>query len=269
MRTGRSPWRPALRLGLLLLLLGAPARGGIHVSVIPETTVVDPGQPFTVYLWIEPAEDDFDAYETILLFENETIIPGSVSQGSLMTEACGTNPWFQTEVQDSSIFISHALLCGGGITVTGPGALSSINFTAGALDGATIIGYDYIRFWKAGVLNPSVTANQGYVVIGEGEPAAAPDLGGELLGPTLDVFPNPALGSVTLRFRLPRSGAVGLDLYDILGRRVATHPPGGRFDAGTHTLQWSRPRSGTARGVYFWRLTTAEGDVVRRMTFGP
>ena len=67
-------------------------------------------------------------------------------------------------------------------------------------------------------------------------------------------FPNPARSVVTLQYALPEAGAVALELYDVLGRRVAT------FDRGTLAagpVEQRLDTSGLPSGLYFLRLVTS------------
>jgi subtilisin family serine protease len=74
--------------------------------------------------------------------------------------------------------------------------------------------------------------------------------------PALSIAPNPSRGESALRFALPASAAVTLDLYTVDGRRVSTLVDG-RLQAGDHSVRWDgRDASGepVAAGVYFARL---------------
>ncbi len=79
--------------------------------------------------------------------------------------------------------------------------------------------------------------------------------------------PNPFNPSTTIRFALPQAGPVSLTIYDVNGRRVRTLVDG-RAEAGPHSLVWDG-RDALARevasGVYLYRLTIAEGVLVRKM----
>jgi hypothetical protein len=71
---------------------------------------------------------------------------------------------------------------------------------------------------------------------------------------------NPSTGSATLQLTLSQDGAVGLDIYDIRGRRVRTLLRRA-LPAGTHTLVWDgRDDRGAAvgPGVYMGRLEAGE-----------
>ncbi len=78
-------------------------------------------------------------------------------------------------------------------------------------------------------------------------------------------YPNPFNPSTTISFTMAAAGDVRLDVYDVIGRKVATlvdnHVPVGTFnvtfDAATNTA--------LASGVYFYRLETPVGQKVRSM----
>lgn len=75
--------------------------------------------------------------------------------------------------------------------------------------------------------------------------------------------PNPARGSMTLRFSLPREAHVRLAIYDVSGRRVRGLVSGPQ-PAGEHALTWDmRDDDGrvVGAGLYFARLET-EGRIV-------
>jgi hypothetical protein len=71
-------------------------------------------------------------------------------------------------------------------------------------------------------------------------------------------FPNPFNPSTTIEFALPRESRVMLEVYSILGERVATLVNETR-PAGYHTVVFDA--SGLASGIYLYRLTA--GDIVK------
>ena len=83
----------------------------------------------------------------------------------------------------------------------------------------------------------------------------------------LPCHPNPASGTVNIRYILPRSGPVSLNMYDIRGRRVATLQQGHR-QGGAYSLAW-RCRDTRGKllpaGVYFYRLTSEGTSLTRRL----
>jgi hypothetical protein len=79
--------------------------------------------------------------------------------------------------------------------------------------------------------------------------------------------PNPARGATTLRFALPRAGAVRLTVYDAQGRCVRTLADGVR-GAGEQAATWDlRDDAGRAvgAGLYFARLEHGREVRVRRI----
>ena len=76
-------------------------------------------------------------------------------------------------------------------------------------------------------------------------------------------YPNPFNPSTNIRFALPDAGNVRLEVYDILGRRVAMLA-NTTFEAGTHEIRWDAGRQ--ASGVYLYRLTTDTQAITRKMT---
>lgn len=83
--------------------------------------------------------------------------------------------------------------------------------------------------------------------------------------------PNPAASSTVIRFDLPRESPARIEVFDLLGRRVATVTDGS-FPAGSHTAEWNlRDPSGTRvrPGVYVYRLTAGQLRAKGKMSVVP
>ena len=76
-------------------------------------------------------------------------------------------------------------------------------------------------------------------------------------------YPNPFNPSTNIQFRLPKQAYVELEVYSVLGQKVATLLKG-ELDAGTHTTSWNASR--VASGVYFLRLRSEERVQTIKMT---
>jgi gluconolactonase len=63
-------------------------------------------------------------------------------------------------------------------------------------------------------------------------------------------YPNPFNPSTTIRFALPAQSRVTIDIYNLLGQRVA-EIVNGEMEAGFHSVTWRAP---AASGVYFCRM---------------
>jgi hypothetical protein len=76
-------------------------------------------------------------------------------------------------------------------------------------------------------------------------------------------YPNPFNPTTTFRFDLPIQSSVKIDIYDMLGRRVATLVDG-TLPAGSHDRVWDASRFSS--GVYVSRMVTDNGVFVKKMT---
>lgn len=81
-------------------------------------------------------------------------------------------------------------------------------------------------------------------------------------------FPNPSRGEATIAFGLARPGPVRVVLYGVDGRAVRTLADGAR-EAGVFRLTWDgRDDDGRplAAGIYFVRMTSAQGTFTKRIS---
>jgi myo-inositol-hexaphosphate 3-phosphohydrolase len=93
-------------------------------------------------------------------------------------------------------------------------------------------------------------------------------LGGNDGGGLIDNHPNPFRSSTTIRLSLARKERVLLTIYDVLGREVRTLVDG-EMPEGEHNVAWDgRDGHGepTSAGVYLYRLETAAGIRVKKMS---
>jgi hypothetical protein len=80
-------------------------------------------------------------------------------------------------------------------------------------------------------------------------------------------YPNPFNPVTNIRFNLPRSASVCLDIYDILGRKVTTLVDD-LCRPGLHSVTWNGTDArghSVASGVYFYRLRADGRAVTRKM----
>jgi hypothetical protein len=75
-------------------------------------------------------------------------------------------------------------------------------------------------------------------------------------------FPNPFNPTTTIGFTLPRAGYTRLEVFSILGTRVAMLMEG-ELEAGFHAVEWTP--AGEATGVYLLRLQAGAQTLTRRM----
>ena len=70
-----------------------------------------------------------------------------------------------------------------------------------------------------------------------------------------EAYPNPFNPSTQIKFDLPEDGFVTLNVFDVLGRKVAEVVKGNNA-AGYHAATWNA--SNVASGVYFARFTATD-----------
>jgi hypothetical protein len=83
-------------------------------------------------------------------------------------------------------------------------------------------------------------------------------------------YPNPFNPSTTIRFALPEQTQVTLDVYNLLGQRVATLIAGEVYHAGYHNVGWDgRDQSGrpVASGIYVYRIQADDFSRIGRMVY--
>ncbi|MEM6783085.1 MAG: T9SS type A sorting domain-containing protein, partial [Bacteroidota bacterium] len=76
-------------------------------------------------------------------------------------------------------------------------------------------------------------------------------------------YPNPTRASATIELALPEATDVRAEVFDLLGRRVATLH-GGVLAAGTHRLAFDTAQ--LPAGVYVVRAVTHSAALTRRIT---
>ncbi len=75
-------------------------------------------------------------------------------------------------------------------------------------------------------------------------------------------YPNPFNPSTQIQFDLPNDGYVSLNVFDVLGKKVA-ELVAGNYAAGYHSAIWNA--SAVASGVYFARFTATDANGVVRL----
>jgi hypothetical protein len=76
-------------------------------------------------------------------------------------------------------------------------------------------------------------------------------------------YPNPFNPSTTIAFDLPRADNVTLEVYDVVGRHVATLVDGREMTAGRHEVRFDA--SGMSSGLYLYVMRTNERTQTRAM----
>jgi hypothetical protein len=75
-------------------------------------------------------------------------------------------------------------------------------------------------------------------------------------------YPNPFNPTTTIQYTVKSTGNVSLKVYDVVGREVANLVDGIQ-NAGNHEVKFLA--SNLASGVYFYRLVSPSGTMVKKM----
>jgi hypothetical protein len=79
----------------------------------------------------------------------------------------------------------------------------------------------------------------------------------------LNNYPNPFNAVTTISYDLPAADNVRLEIYNLMGQKVEILADDW-MEAGNHSIQWNA--EGYSSGIYFYKLTTGDKTVTKRMT---
>lgn len=80
-------------------------------------------------------------------------------------------------------------------------------------------------------------------------------------------YPNPFNPVTNIRFSLPETAQVKVEIFDMLGKKIVTLADG-KFNAGYHKLTWSGVNSSgrrVASGFYFYQIKANQYQAVKKM----
>ena len=101
-------------------------------------------------------------------------------------------------------------------------------------------------------------------VVSGGEGTSVDDLTGMPVEFALSQnFPNPFNPTTSIRFDLPESGQVQLEVFNMMGQRVATLVNETRA-AGSHSVTFDA--SALSSGMYLYRLQAGNNTMMKKMT---
>lgn len=254
-------------IGLGLTLATSPVSAGASVSVNPESTLVEPGDTFSVFIWKDSVDVTFDGYEAVVTYDPAVIGYVGATEESVMVDSCW-NRWWVVTPDTGSIFMSHVLMCGG-ISVQGPGALSALTFEALA-EGSTVVSVDYFWFTLSGIWIKDVDWHDGIVDVRDLSGVEKGSEDGEFTL-SIKVRPNPARKFDIIIQGAPLSGTGStpppLEICDVRGRAVAS-PRLRTADASRWTYEWDGTGENGHRlgdGVYFARIALPGFSASRRI----
>jgi len=256
-------------LAVCLAALGTAAAGlepahAFTVAGASDTVVVAPGGTFTVDFVVKDPDASFNAFDLDVHFDPAKLTsypmsPTTLQRGSLMVDACTLNAPFHMFTPGPDSLVGTLVILCSGVSVTGPGTIYSLRFTAAATTAWTQLTLGPgTSFYNGGprvndVVNRAVVVKIGSPVLDAGGHPRLPSM------PALDpIAPNPARAGRTLAlsFSLPRAESSEVVVTDAQGRRVAGAPWALR-EAGARRLEVALPP--LAPGRYAITLRTESG----------
>jgi hypothetical protein len=140
----------------------------------------------------------------------------------------------------------------------GTGSQNGVN---GSVNALAVVGNEVVvggRFTSAGGVSANCVArwNSGTSRVEQLSPTAPKTF---LLEQN---YPNPFNPSTTIRYQLPVASEVKLEVYDVLGKKVATLVSE-RQAAGYYQYVWNA--DGLTSGVYFYRLQAGTFTQTKKM----
>jgi hypothetical protein len=256
-------------LAACLAALGTAAAGlepahAFTVAGASDTGVVAPGGTFTVDFVVKDPDAPFNAFDLDVHFDPAKLTsypmsPTTLQRGSLMVDACTLNAPFHIFTPGPDSLVGTLVILCSGVSVTGPGTIYSLRFTAAATNAWTQLTLGPgTSFYNGGprvngVVKRAVVVKIGSPVLDAGGQPRLPSM------PALDpIAPNPARAGQTLAlsFSLPRAESSEVVVMDAQGRRVAGAPWALR-EAGAQRLEVALPP--LAPGRYAVTLRTESG----------
>lgn len=264
-----------------LALLGAANASGqpapFNSYLLPELSTIDVSDTAFVRFEVDATAQEFNGYEITIQYDPDIVdfLP-PVIEGQLMIEACGNPRWaILTGQTDSTLTYSHVIFCPG-LALYGPGVLSIYRFVglANGVSPITIISDPDDCFYYAGyTINPNHPTFPRQVIFHNAEIQVGVQAGLDSgAAPPLEFrleqnVPNPFSTATTLGFVLAAAGRVALEIFDVAGRRVWADTA--EFPPGAHRINWrgtTADATALPSGIYFYRLTTAQGAASRKLT---
>jgi len=268
------------------------ASATIGIENAPQTVGIQFAYNGTYDLHAMPVENNFAIMYTTGLTMPEVsvtatpqgtpiVIPpaGGTFTWDVLIQNIGTNfatfsAWTNVTMPDSSIYGPILLRTGLGLPPGGsitrnltqsvpsvaPTGEYTYNVYVGGYPG-NIIDEDHFNFTKSAGDNTAASQFNDWNITGWDE-------GGEIAVNTLpDAFylsqnyPNPFNPVTNINFSLPEDGIVKLEVFNIMGQKVAVLLDG-KMDAGFHSIVWNAYNMSS--GVYFYKISAGEYSSIRK-----
>ncbi len=240
-----------------------------HAFLLPAFNDVAADSLVEITFEVDETALQFNGYEIEITFDPAVVSFDSVEEGALMTSACGTR-FTDVATTASTVTYSHVLLCSG-VSVDGPGVLSTFRFRAEALGTSAIAPTsdpdrtffdDGLFIFPGHATFPRQVVLSGAVIDVTDAPLSAGEPGSADAPSRVAFLPHPVVGSARIRVTLPPDAGGGLlSLFDVAGREVRRW----RLGDADRSLSWDvRDAAGRTvpAGVYLYRVDSGGAPIV-------
>lgn|GEM_PF-6016324 len=151
-----------------------------------------------------------------------------------------------------------------------PGAPVAVNITA-SLPGKFWQKTEFVENGELTIQVPDATAKYDIeaVKLNSRLASALKEEGKRPLGFILGQnYPNPFNATTTIPYSLPKDGEIEIAVYDLHGERIITLVKNYNYRVGSHSISWNgRNERGeiVPSGIYFYRLTSPDGSICRKL----
>lgn len=278
------------KLTIILLLLAVVAASASSAksetevytgTVVMENVQARAGESFQVRAWLNGNDEDLSGIFLPIVFDHPHVTFDSISIGGTVWQGdFSTAKSYDGFLDVHRLFVLPELSDPMPTATFTSGLVLRLWFTASPMTPPQVIPVDTLYhdtvlaggvqvFTRLEVADSSGMLYLPGYIPGSIEILAPTDVndGGDLAALPNDYvlgqnYPNPFNPSTVIEFGLPTTGRVQLDVYNILGQNVLTLLDR-ELPAGVHSLEFDA--SGMPSGIYFYRLSHAEGSLTRKM----
>jgi hypothetical protein len=191
--------------------------------------------PYTdSFYWIEPLSRNQTSFDALLAAHEAD--PAGASGAVLWAYKTDYDPWNCVAGMMHMVFVNH-----------NGGNVSGGVYNAELPEPGTIFRI---------ITNKLITASDVFTFTAPGEPDVPK------LFRTYQNYPNPFNNNTTIRYWVPRSDRVLLEIYNILGQKVTTLVDRVK-EQGEYFQTWDA--GGLASGIYFYRMSVGAEEKLRKM----
>lgn len=274
----------AFTLGIFICSIAAARAESPYYSgkIIIENKTVAPGQSFILRVLLDNSDFDLTGLKIPLRISSSKITCSYVGFGGSIKNP-EMSSYYKIDGRSIDIAYIPAVIDPLAVISTDSGMIATLyltvaagapdeNVTIAPVNELTPVSFGGHTIYKSKRLETTDATGQ-YILTPQFEggnvnirlSSGVDDEGGDMVPMEFALhqnYPNPFNPTTHIAFDLPARSFVSLDVYDLLGRRVATLAEG-IMESGRHELDWDA--SGHPSGMYLYRLKTDGATQTKKM----